>query len=150
MTDGGVYYNLGLSVLLPGRSRAHTHHVYDVNYVVAIDAARGEPSDSSARFLPFRLKRSFDITYRRTQDGGRAMLNAAAASGQLKGFVHAYLGMPDRRLPVPLAGLVPFETVKSHPTSFRALTAGALDALTQRGEQLTRVLLNHYCPELVR
>ena len=27
MTDGGVYDNLGLSPLLPGRSRAHTGHV---------------------------------------------------------------------------------------------------------------------------
>ena len=148
MTDGGVYDNLGLSVLLPGRSSAFTDHVYELDYVIAADAGRGRPADSTARFLPARLARSFDITYRKTQDGGRAMLNAAAASGRLKGFVHAYLGMPDRRLPVPMADLVPLEQVRSQPTSFRALAPAALDSLALRGEQLTRVLIDHYCREL--
>jgi NTE family protein len=148
MTDGGVYDNLGLSVLLPGRSSSFTDHVYELDYVIAADAGRGRPADSTARFLPARLARSFDITYRKTQDGGRAMLHAATASGQLKGFVHAYLGMPDGRLPVPVADLVPLEQVRSQPTSFRALSPQALAALTLRGEQLTRLLLDHYCRAL--
>jgi NTE family protein len=148
MTDGGVYDNLGLSVLLPGRSAAFTDHVYDLDYVIAVDAGRGKADDSRARFLPFRLNRSFDIAYRKTQDGGRALLNAAATSGHLKGFVHAYLGMPDRRMPEPLADLVPLDQVRSQPTNFRAVSPEALGALALRGEQLTRVLLTHYCREL--
>lgn len=149
LTDGGVYDNLGLSVLLPGRSPEFTDHVYELDYVIAADAGRGRPADFTARFLPTRLVRSFDITYRKTQDGGRAMLNAAAKSGQLKGFVHAYLGMPDQRLPAPIADLVPHDKVRSQPTSFRALAPGALNALVLRGEQLTRVLLDHYCRALM-
>jgi len=35
--------------------------------------------------------------------GGK--LHDAAAGGHLKGFVHAYLGMPDERVPVPVADL---------------------------------------------
>ncbi len=150
MTDGGVYDNLGLSVLLPGRSPSFTQHAYEVDYIIAVDAGRGRAKDSRARFLPARLARSFDITYRKTQDGGRALLNSAAGSGQLKGFVHAYLGMPDRRMPAPLADLVPVQRVSSHPTNFRALDASSLEALTLRGEQLVRVLVDHYCRELVR
>ncbi len=148
MTDGGVYDNLGLSVLLPGRSPSFTDHAYQLDYVIAADAGRGRAADSTARFLPARLARSFDITYRKTQDGGRAMLHAAAASGQLKGFVHAYLGMPDHRMPAPVADLVTAEHVRSQPTSFRALSTMSLNALTRRGEQLTRALVDHYCREL--
>lgn len=150
LTDGGVYDNLGLSVLLPRRSRAHTDHVYDLDFIIAIDAGRGHPGDSHARFLPFRLKRSFDITYRKTQDGGRAMLNAAAASGQLAGFVHSYLGMSDRNMPVPVADLVPVSRVASYPTRFRPIAPDDLAALTTRGEQLTRALIEFYLPALAR
>ena len=42
LTDGGIYDNLGLSVLEPGRSASHTAHVYDVDYIIACDAAAGE------------------------------------------------------------------------------------------------------------
>jgi len=41
LTDGGIYDNLGLSVLEPGRSANHTAHVYDVDYIIACDAGRG-------------------------------------------------------------------------------------------------------------
>lgn len=149
MTDGGVYDNLGLSVLMPGRSAAFTLHSYDLDYIISVDAGRGRPGGSAARFLPARLSRSFDITYRKTQDGGRAMLHAAAESGRLRGFVHAYLGMSDGRLPVPVAGLVAADRVHDYPTNFRAVPLQRLDALTSRGEQLTRALLGHYCRELV-
>lgn len=149
MTDGGVYDNLGLSVLMPGRSASFTRHAYDLDYIVAIDAGRGRPGDSRARFLPARLKRSFDITYRKTQDGGRAMLHAAAETGRLRGFVHAYLGMSDDRLPAPVAEFVRADRVSRYPTNFRAVPSRHLLALTLRGEQLTRGLLDHYCRDLV-
>jgi predicted acylesterase/phospholipase RssA len=41
MTDGGVYDNLGLTPLLPQRSAAHTSHVYDLDYIIAVDAGQG-------------------------------------------------------------------------------------------------------------
>ena len=41
MTDGGVYDNLGLAPLLPGRSTRHSPHVYDLDYIMAVDAGRG-------------------------------------------------------------------------------------------------------------
>jgi hypothetical protein len=42
VVDGGVYDNLGLSVLEPGRSSMFTPHVYDAPYIVSCDAGRGE------------------------------------------------------------------------------------------------------------
>jgi len=148
MTDGGVYDNLGLSPLLPGRSRAFTSHVYDLDYVVAVDAGRGRTVKRAASFLPGRLARSFDITYNKTQDGSRAQLNAAAEHGQLRGFVHAYLAMQDRKLPIPVADFVPRAAVVGYPTNFAPVPAEDQRLLTVRGEQLTRVLLKHYCPDL--
>jgi len=148
LTDGGVYDNLGLSVLEPGRSSSHTAHVYDVDYIVACDAGRGQLPLAAGHFLGSRLKRSHDVTYRRAQDASRARLHQAAAAGLIQGFVHSYLGMPDARLPVPVVDLVPAEAVRHHPTNFRAMSQSALEAISLRGEQLTRTLLAHYCPAL--
>ncbi len=149
LTDGGVYDNLGLSVLDPDRSPNHTQHVYRADYVIACDAGRQEKGRSAARLLPFRLKRSFDITYRKTQDASRGRLHAAKAAGQLDGFVHAYLGMRDSNLPVPVPRLVPMDQVNDYPTNFRAMSPENYQAVTTRGEQLTRALLGHYCPAII-
>jgi NTE family protein len=148
LTDGGVYDNLGLTVLEPGRSAAYTDHVYDIDYVIACDAGTGAPKFANGRFWPTRVKRSFEITYRKTQDAGRNRLHEAARIGELEGFVHAYLGMPDHRLPVPLSDLVPCERVRSYGTDFRAMKRENLHAIATRGEQLTRSLIGHYCPQL--
>lgn len=149
LTDGGVYDNLGLSVLDPTRSPDHTRHAYRTDYVIACDAGRQEKGTSGARLLPFRLKRSFDITYRKTQDASRGSLHAAGADGHLDGFVLAYLGQQDKRLPMPIADLVPLSRVNEYPTNFRAMSQDDLDAVSGRGEQLTRALLSFYCPRLM-
>jgi NTE family protein len=148
LTDGGIYDNLGLSVLEPGRSADHTAHVYDVDYIIACDAGRGKLSPVAGHFAGTRLRRSFDIVHRRAQDTARARLHAAAAGGRLQGVVHTYLGMPDERVPVPLADLIPVTAVRHYPTDFKAMTAADMQMITTRGEQLTRVLLAHYCPDL--
>ena len=146
LTDGGIYDNLGLSVMEPGRSAAHTAHAYDVNYIIACDA--GRLPLASDHFAGARLRRSFEIVPRRAQDSSRGRLHEAAAAGLIDGFIHAYLGMPDERLPIPVCDLVPAERVRNYPTNFRAVSESDLDALSLRGEQLTSSLLSHYCPDL--
>lgn len=148
LTDGGVYDNLGLTPLLPGRSTRFTSHVYELDYIIAVDAGRGRATKKAAPFLPGRLMRSFDVTYNKTQDGSRAQLHAANEHQRLRGFVHAYLAMPDHKLPTPLADLIPRTTVISYPTNFAAMSEDHTYHLTTRGEQLVRLLLEHYCPEL--
>jgi NTE family protein len=148
LTDGGVYDNLGLSVLEPGRSSSHTAHVYEADYLIACDAGRGKLPLAASHFAASRWKRSYDVTYRRAQDAARARLHQAAEAGLVRGFVHAYLGMPDERMPVPVAGLVPADSVRHYPTNFRAMPQDALDAISLRGEQLTRTLLAYYCPTI--
>ena len=149
LSDGGIYDNLGLTVLEPGRSARHTQHVYDVNYIIACDAGRGRLPLLAGHFAGTRLRRSFDTVHRRAQDAARARLHSTTASGQLEGFVHAYLGMPDGRVPIPIADLVPVAEIQNYPTDFKAAVSGGLDLIMMRGEQLTRTLLVHYCPQLI-
>jgi NTE family protein len=148
LTDGGVYDNLGLSVLEPGRSAAHTAHVYDLDYVIACDAGTGRLPLSAGHFAPARLRRSFETVHRRAQDAARNKLHDAATTGKIRGFVHAYLGMHDDRLPIPISDLIPATAVRAYPTDLHAMRPDDLTALTLRAEQLTRTLLAHYCPEL--
>ncbi|MBF6212149.1 patatin-like phospholipase family protein [Nocardia puris] len=148
MTDGGVYDNLGLSPLLPGRSAHHSDHVYDLDYLIAVDAGRGRATRGEARYLPLRMKQTFDITYGKTQDAARTRIHLAGESGHIKGFVHTYLGMSDAKLPVPVHDLVAREQVERYPTNFAKMAWPEIHAITVRGEQLTRVLLGHYCPSL--
>ena len=148
MTDGGVYDNLGLTPLLPQRSAAHTSHVYDLDYIIAVDAGQGRLVRAAPNFMPGRLKRTFQIAYRRAQDGSRAQLNQAAGAGAIQGFIHAYLATRDERLPLPLADLVPRDAVVHYPTDFARMPPESLQLIATRGEQLTRILIEHYCPQL--
>ncbi|MFD9734961.1 patatin-like phospholipase family protein [Umezawaea sp. NPDC059074] len=149
MTDGGVYDNLALLPLMPGRSAAHTSHVYELDHLIAVDSGRGRSLKGGATYFPTRMARSLDITFAKAQDSTRAQLHKAAEYGQLRGFVHSYLAMHDDNLPVPVADLVARSDVIGYPTNFRAMSAVDLALLTARGEQLTRVLLAHYCPHLI-
>lgn len=148
MTDGGVYDNLGLSLLLPGRSKQHTSHVYDLDYIIAVDVGPGRTAPRAPNFMLGRLKRSFEIAHTRNQDGLRARVHELATAGQMKGFVYSYLGMRDARIPVPIADLVERHQVAEYPTDFARMTTQNLDAITTRGEQLTRALIGFYCPVL--
>ncbi|WP_368964566.1 patatin-like phospholipase family protein [Parafrankia sp. FMc2] len=150
MTDGGVYDNLGLSPLLPGRSRGHTHHVHDLDYIIAVDAGIGRTAIQAPNFMLGRLKRSFEIAHTRSQDGTRARVHELGQYRMLRGFVYSYLGMYDARLPVSIPDLVARERVSTYPTNFSSVAVEDLEALITRGEQLTRGLLEHYCPALGR
>ncbi|MEU6495768.1 patatin-like phospholipase family protein [Streptomyces sp. NPDC046984] len=146
LTDGGVYDNLGLSVLEPGRSPRHTQHVYDVPFVIACDAGLGELALKTPHFMAGRLNRSFATVHRKAQDSARSRLHEWAASGRIDGFALAYLGMKDDRLPAPPADLVPRSAVATYPTNFRAMNGTHFDAITTRGEQLMRTVLPMYVP----
>jgi NTE family protein len=148
LTDGGVYDNLGTSVLEPGRNPSFTSHVYDVKYVIACDAGPGPGRVYSPHIWPWRMKRVVEIMHDRAQHGGRSALFTARQNAALDGMAYVYLGMLDERLPMPAAGLVPRSAVARYPTNFAAMDSQSLTALTTRGEQLTRLLVSYYCPDL--
>lgn len=148
MTDGGVYDNLGLAPLLPGRSTRYNSHVYDLDYIIAVDAGRGRGQRTAARFFAGRLAQSFDITHTKSQDAARNRIHSIGATTEIKGFLHVYLGMHDDRLPTPMADLIPRDMVRAYPTNFAAMTERDLGGIVIRGEQLTRSLINAYTPAL--
>jgi len=69
-------------------------------------------------------------------------------AGNIKGFILPYLGQQDRNLPLPLPDLVKRDEVIGYPTNFAKMPPKDIERLTKRGEQLTRLLINYYCPEL--
>ena len=87
--------------------------------------------------------------HKRAQDAARARLHDFKASGRLKGFVHVYLGMEDRRAPSPIADLVAREAVADYPTNFAAMTPESLTDISLRAEQLTASLVDRWCPDLL-
>ncbi len=141
LTDGGVYDNLGVTPLLPGRSTDHTAHVYDLDTIIVVDSGRGPYRRNPASYLPGRAAQTFGIAHGRAQDGTRSRLHHHAA--ELNGMLHIYLGTNDRKLP-PVADLVPRETIAHYPTNFAKMPADMLEALSVRAEQITRTLAAEY------
>lgn len=152
LADGGIYDNLGLSVLAPDRSPEHTEHIYDVDYIISCDAGRGQLAPRAPRFLVGRTARAFEIIHTQAQNHGRARLHEWATAGAIDGFAMAYLGMQDShlaRVPAVVADLVPRSSVIAYPTNFAAMRHEEFERLTVRGEQLVRALLPSYCPRLL-
>ena len=120
LTDGGVFDNLGTSCLRPGRSPSHSYNVFEVDYVISCDAGRGQLAEQTPFHAYSRIKRSFEASFRKLQDAGRAALHADAAQGALKGFVMPYLGHQDKELPWRPADLVRASRLQTiQPTSRR-------------------------------
>lgn len=149
LTDGGVYDNLGISCMEPGRRADISLNVFHPEYIIACYAGHGQFDDAP---LPYgftsRLGRALDTTFRRAQDATMSRLHRYAQSGTLKGFILPYLGQQDSRLPGPPADLVRREEVSNYPTNFSAMKERDIKRLSLRGEQITRLLLAHYCSEL--
>jgi predicted acylesterase/phospholipase RssA len=148
LTDGGVFDNLGTTCFEPGRSDDVSFNVIPVDYIIACDAGRGLLDPSLPWGWASRVRRSFDSTYRKAQDRARGRLFDAVESGELDGLVMAYLGQQDGVVPNAPADLVRREQVADYPTNFAPINPEALESLTRRGEQLTRLLVAHWCPEL--
>ena len=139
MTDGGVYDNLGVTPLLPGRSTQFTSHVYDLDVLIVVDAGRGRYDRKPATQWLNRTKQTFEISHGRVQDGTRSRLHAVSGLP----LVHVYLGSSDARLPA-ISDLVPRDPISAYGTNFSAMPARALEGLSVRAEQITRALVNDY------
>lgn len=149
LTDGGVYDNLGCLCMEPGRSSDVSYHSYTPEYIIACDAGLGKVEGDTIPYLwPSRMSLSLETMFRRVQNSSRDRLHRHVASGALKGFVHSYLGLHDQRLPWAPPQLVPRRAVEGYPTDFSAMSETNIALLADRGEQVTRLLLSHYCPEL--
>jgi NTE family protein len=149
LTDGGVFDNLGVSVMEPGREPDISVNVHKPDYIICLNASAGQLEGSdSPTWWPARVKRSFQTVHRKAQDSAYGRLHRYIESDELKGFVMVYLGQDDNRLPVKPPDLVPRSAVRNYPTDFSPMSAKNIAFLTARGEQLTRLPLDHYAAQL--
>lgn len=149
LTDGGVFENLGVSPMEPGRSSTFSTNVFNPDYIICCDAGAGLFDDDNYPTLwHTRMCRSFLTVFRKVQDATRKQLHYFDDSGKILGFVLCYLGQQDTRLPWIPPGLPIRDEVRNYPTDFRAMSTEDIDRLALRGELLMRFLVAHYLPDL--
>lgn len=149
LTDGGVFENLGVTVLEPGRNAGISVNNFNATHIISLNAGAGQIGGEASPFWWIsRVKLSFETVHRKVQDATYNRLHHYARNGLLKGFGMVYLGQMDEQLPYTPSDLVPREDVKDYPTNFAAMTQADLDALSLRGEQLTHIILDRYLPAL--
>ena len=150
LTDGGVYDNLGVKVLEPGRDSTVSLHTFPCDYIISCDA---DPGEASGEDIPngaiSRVKRSFEVIHKRVQDSTMHRLHLLKQMGLIKGFALPYLGQQDGQLPWKPATLIPREEVVQYPTNFAPMSDEWIKKLSDRGEQLTRLLVPYYLKELI-
>ena len=150
LTDGGVYDNLGIQVLEPGRDPAYSSHYFPCDYLIACNAGHGQDSGDQVPLGFYRrVNRSFSIIHRRVQDSAMARLHALKSSGALKGFAMPYLGQLDDRVKWNSDKYVRRNEVIGYGTNFSAMSEDWIQRLSKRGEQLTSCLILEYMPELL-
>jgi integrative and conjugative element protein (TIGR02256 family) len=149
LTDGGVYDNLGVTCLEPRSAGDVGYNRFAPEYIICCDAGQGIFKDNPVPYLwgP-RMARAFESVFRKAQNATQNRLHLLTATERVKGFVLAYLGQIDGRVPYAPPDLVRREEVFDYPTDFTAMRTEDVDRLAKRGEQLTRALISYYCPEL--
>jgi len=149
LTDGGVYDNLGITCMEPGRSEAFGYNVFNPTHIVSCDAGHGQFSGEAYPYWwPSRMDQSFETVFRKNHDAALARLHEHASAGRLQGFVLPYLGQVDGALPYQPPDLVRRDEVAGYPTDFSPMERATVERIALRGEQLTRLLISHYCPDL--
>lgn len=149
LIDGGVFDNLGITPLDPNRDPRYGTNSFKVDYIISCSAGEGVFGDKEIPyFWHERMIKSFDITFKRVHENSLQILLNYPRKKELKGVVFSYLGQVDKALPGPPNDLVPRDLVNKYPTDFFSMTDLDLELLSNRGEQLTRLLINRYCSEL--
>lgn len=149
LTDGGVFDNLGVTVLEPGRNNEVSINSFPSTHIISLNAGAGQVSgDTSPFWWLSRVSKSFETVHRKVQDGTYSRLHQYVKGGALRGFGMVYLGQIDSRLPYEPADLVRREAVRDYPTNFAPMAQNDLDMLALRGEQLTHIIVDRYLSNL--
>jgi NTE family protein len=148
LTDGGVYDNLGVAVLEPGRAHDYAFN-YPVTHIISLNAGGGQfDSEEHHYWWPARVARSFGAVHRKAQDAVYRRLHKQVEVGEIKAFGMIYLGQQDNRLPWIPPDLVRRHQVKDYPTDFAPMSEKNLTLLASRGEQLTHLIIDRYLTDI--
>lgn len=149
LTDGGVYDNLGVSCLEPGKSSEYSYNYYPSDYIICCNAGQGQ---FGVNYIPgwwaSRMKKAFLTVFRKVQDSYADKLHNYKKNDQIKGFIYSYLGQQDKNLPHIPKNFVVREDVISYPTDFAGMKKEDMQKLITRGEKLTEILIDYYHSEL--
>lgn len=133
----------------PGRDADYSTNIFAPEYIICCDAGPGQFDETPHPYgWATRMARSFETTFRQVQHGAQTRLHQWREHCAVKGFIYAYLGQQDERLPKTADDVVPRSRVVYYPTDFSPMPAPDILTLSKRGEQITKILMDHYCPEL--
>lgn len=145
VTDGGVFENMGVSVMEPGRDAQFSLISYNPDIIIASDAGAGQfTGEIVPSSWPKRMTQVVSAVMRKVQDATKARLHDYARTGQIDAFVYAALGQIDRRVPLKPANWVDREEVVHYPTDFSVMSEEDILRLSGRGEAITRALATQY------
>ena len=147
LADGGIYENLGVSPMLPGRESSISTNVFTPDYIVCCDAGTGTLEDYPPSWMG-GVRRSIATVFKKTQDAMRNRLHTIALDQQISGFVLCFLGQHDESLPWVPGGLPTRQEVNHFKTDFASLKHEDINRLTLRGELLMRYLCAFYLNEV--
>jgi NTE family protein len=150
LSDGGLYDNLGVQVLEPGRNPDYSLHTFSCDYLIVCNAGHGQVSGENIPGRLFgRMATSFSMVHRRVGNAAMHRLHEQRQLNKIKGFALPYLGIDDTKLPTRPPSLVTRSEVVEYPTDFAAMSEKWIDKLSTRGEQLTRVFACAYLKDLL-
>ena len=145
VTDGGVYENLGVSVMEPDRDGRVSAISYEPEILIASDAGVGQlTGDAVPLSWSSRMVQVVGAVMRKVGDATKKRLHEQAAAGRIDGFVYVGLGQMDKRVHPKPGNWVDREKVIGYPTDFYAMSENDVAMLSERGETITRALVTRY------
>ena len=145
VTDGGVFENLGVSVMEPGRNSQISKITYEPDIIIASDSGIGQLTGEVIPIsLLSRMIQSFTAVMRKVQDATKKRLHDHTRNRRIDKFIYVNLGQIDSRVPLKSANWVDRKEVIHYPTDFSKMSEDNIRKLTGRGEAITRVLVAQY------
>ncbi|MBK8945357.1 MAG: patatin-like phospholipase family protein [Ignavibacteriae bacterium] len=150
LTDGGVYENLGVSVLEPNKKELYSYNHYPSDFIICCNAGHGQfRKNCKPSWWATRMTRAFSTVFKNVLHLYTDKLFIYKETKKIYGFVNAYLGQIDGKLEPHIKDLIPREIVIDYPTDFAKMPKEEMGKIILRGYQLTTGLLKYYYPELI-
>lgn len=145
VTDGGVFENLGVSVMEPGRNADISGIGYEPDIIIASDAGFGQMNGEAVPLTWWsRMMQVGASVMRKVEDATKRRLHEHLSMGRIAAFVYVGLGQADERVHPKTGGWMNREAAIDFPTDFNAMPKDQIDGLAGRGEGIARALMTRY------
>lgn len=145
ITDGGVFDNLGVSVMEPGRNPTISQISFDPNIIIVSDAGTGQFSGHGVPVIwPCRMIQVASAIMRKVQDATKKCLHGYVRTGRIDNFIYIHLGQIDNRVSLKPANWINRDDVIDCPVDFCEMSEKNIKQLSTRGETITRALVTQY------